>query len=49
MENDMLKEYKKSIKNFWKNLLEGERIFMDKEAEGIEEVIKNMRKEKGFR
>ncbi len=46
---NMIKEYEKTSSNFWKNILKGEKILSDKEANDIENSIKLERKEYGFR
>jgi len=45
----VLKEYKKTEEVFWKGILDGEKILSEKESEDIENIIKNIRKDKGFR
>lgn len=35
-------------KSFWKEILEGEKMLTDKEAEEIEETVKRIRKERIF-
>ena len=45
----ILKEYEKTAKVFWKDILEGEKILSDKEADEIEDTVKRIRKERGFR
>ena len=45
----LVKEHNTNSKNFWENLLEGEKIFSDKEAKEMKEVIKKVRNEYGFR
>jgi len=46
---EMLDRYKQDSKRFWDEILNGEKILSDKEAEDIEKSIKKLRKEKGFR
>ncbi len=45
----LIKEHEKTSKDFWKNLLDGEKIFSDKEAAEMKEVVKKIRNEYGFR
>lgn len=45
----MAEVYEKRSKEFWKAILEGEKILTDKEAEELKSVVKNLRKEYGFR
>lgn len=40
---------RKEAENFWNRILSGEKILSDKEAEGLENVVKSLRKERGFR
>ncbi len=46
---DMIEEYNKSSETFWAEILKGERILSDKEADEIENIVKKLRKERGFR
>lgn len=46
---NILEEYKKTRKVFWKEILYGEKILSDKEAEDLQNVVKHVRKESGFR
>ena len=45
----MLKEYEKNASYFWKDILKGERIISDKEAEEMHKISRKIRKEWGFR
>lgn len=45
----IIKEHEKSSQGFWENLLKGEKIFTDKEAEEMKETVKKIRNEYGFR
>ena len=45
----MTEDYEKRSKEFWKIILEGNRILTDKEAEELKSVSKSLRKEHGFR
>ena len=45
----LIDDYEKNAKSFWKDILEGERILSDKEAEEFEKTVKQHRKEYGFR
>ena len=45
----IVKEHKNESKKFWENLLEGEKIFSDKEARDMKEIVKKVRNEYGFR
>ncbi len=45
----LLGEYEKTSKFFWKDILYCEKILTDKEAEDMENIIKEVRKEYGFR
>jgi len=45
----MTEDYEKRSKDFWKTILEGEKILTDKEAEELKSVVIALRKEKGFR
>ena len=45
----MAEEYEKKGREFWKVVLEGDRILTDKEAEDLKSVCKDLRKEYGFR
>lgn len=45
----MTEDYEKRSKDFWKLILSGEKILSDKEAEEMKEVVKKLRKERGFR
>jgi len=45
----MVKEFEKNNKKFWDEILNNKRLLSDKEAEDIEKIIKEGRKEIGFR
>ena len=45
----MTEDYEKRSRDFWKTILEGEKILTDKEAEELKSVVTALRKEKGFR
>lgn len=45
----MIKEYEAKAKMTWKEILEGEKILSDKEAESLLEHTSKLRKEYGFR
>ena len=45
----MVVEYKKRSVSFWDDVLNGPKIITDKEAKAIEESLKKIRKEYGFR
>ena len=45
----LLQEYEKTTRTFWKDILEGEKILTNAEATEIEDFVKYMRKEHGFR
>jgi len=46
---EMINEYEFKSKEFWKDILEGERLLTDKEASELLSEIKKSRKEHGFR
>ncbi len=45
----MTEDYEKRSKDFWKAVLEGEKILTDKEADELKDVSSALRKERGFR
>jgi methionyl-tRNA synthetase len=45
----LVKEHEKNTKEFWKSILECEKVLTDDEAEDMEKIIKNSRKDYGFR
>ena len=45
----MVVEYKKKSNEFWDGILKGPRIISDAEAKIMEETVKKIRKEYGFR
>ena len=45
----MIHEYKRSSDEFWKDILKGEKIISDKDAEEMHKVSRKLRKEWGFR
>ena len=45
----LLKEYEKNSRLFWNEILNGEKILSDKEAEGMEEVVKELREKRRWR
>lgn len=45
----MTEDYEKSSRDFWKTILEGEKILTEKEAEELKSVVTALRKETGFR
>jgi len=45
----MVNEFEKNSKDFWREILSRKKSLTDKEADGIEYIIKKMRKERGFR
>ena len=47
--NHMIDSYESESKKFWKEILEGEKILSDKEADALLEHSKQLRKEYGFR
>ncbi len=42
-------DYNERNRNFWDNILKGEKIITDKEAKEHEDLVKKLRKEYGFR
>ncbi len=45
----MLDSYYKRADSLWNNILAGEKVLSDSEADEMAEVVKKMRKERGFR
>ncbi len=45
----MTEDYEKRSKDFWKAILEGEKILTNKEADELKDVSSALRKERGFR
>jgi hypothetical protein len=45
----LVKSYKEDNDIFWKDILSGEKIITDKEAKEMHKVVKDMRKEWGYR
>ena len=45
----MIKEFEKNSKDFWNEILNGEKLMSDKEAEEMKILTIKLRKEKGFR
>ncbi|MBS3072323.1 hypothetical protein J4477_00635 [Candidatus Pacearchaeota archaeon] len=45
----MVKEFEKNNKNFWNEILNGEKLMTDREAEEMKRITVNIIKEKGFR
>jgi hypothetical protein len=45
----MINEFEKNNKRFWDDILYGEKLMSDKEAEEMFESTKKIRNEKGFR
>lgn len=46
---EMVDEYKERSKDVWNAILNPGKILSDKEADYMEEIVKKIRKEKGFR
>lgn len=46
---DMLEEYKKKTEEFWDDVLKGPPLLSEEEADAMEETVKKVRKEYGFR
>jgi len=46
---NMIDNYERQNEKFWKDILGGERIISDKEAEQLQEMVIKLRKEWGFR
>jgi hypothetical protein len=45
----MVNEFEKNSKDFWKDILSRKKSLTDEEADDIENIVKKMRKERGFR
>lgn len=45
----MVSEFEKNSREFWKEILCRKKSLTDREAEDIENIIRKMRKERGFR
>lgn len=45
----MINEFEKNNEAFWRDILTGERNLSDKEAEDLDLILKDSRKERGFR
>ncbi len=45
----MVHDYSGSSREFWKSILEHDKILSDKEAKDMLETVKSLRKERGFR
>ena len=45
----MVSEYKEKNENYWDKILNSGKILSDKEANDMEKLVKQLRKEKGFR
>ena len=45
----MIKEFEKNNKDFWDEILNGEKLMSDKEAEEMKVITMKLRKERGFR
>lgn len=45
----MVDEFEKNSKDFWKEILSRKKSLTDEEAEDIGDIVKKMRKERGFR
>ena len=46
---NMIDSYEKQNEDFWDYILSGEKRISDKEAEEMQEMVRKLRKEKGFR
>ena len=46
---NMIKEYSKKSDDFWDEILSGKKRISDKEAEDMLKIVKELRKDKGFR
>lgn len=46
---NMTNSYIKNRKSVWEDILKGEKILSDKEADDMEKIVKKLRKERGFR
>ncbi len=45
----MVNEFEKNSKDFWKEILSRKKSLTDEEADDIKDIVKKMRKERGFR
>ena len=45
----MIKEFEKNNKDFWNEILNGEKLMSNKEAEEMKIITMRLRKERGFR
>ena len=45
----MVSEFEKNSKDFWREILSRKKSLTDEEADDIENIVKKMRKERGFR
>ena len=45
----MVNEFEKNSKDLWKEILSRKKSLTNEEANDIEKIVKNMRKERGFR
>ena len=45
----MVNEFEKNSKDFWKEILSRKKSLTDEEADDIGNIVKKMRKERGFR
>lgn len=45
----MVNEFEKNSKDFWKEILSRKKSLTDEEADDIGDIVKKMRKERGFR
>jgi len=45
----MVNEFEKNSKDFWKEILSRKKSLTDEEADDIENIVKKIRKERGFR
>ena len=45
----MVNEFEKNSKDFWKEILSRKKSLTDEEAEDIENIVKKIRNERGFR
>ena len=45
----MINEFEKNNRKFWDEILYGEKLMTDKEAEEMKKITKKIRKERGFR
>ena len=45
----MLENYVKNSESFWKDILTNDKSLSDEEAEEMHKVVRNLRKDKGFR